>query len=143
MATPEVIERHGYRDLYLSQKFDLWEQPDKRRLYVNVYVAPTAREMEAFAKEAFFQELKGRPYIDLITDHTYMTHAEPPEDLAACLDPFFSDLKIRHVVRVCQAETCQICLDMDADLPNRHSGRLLGRAPDFEAADGLLENQGE
>jgi hypothetical protein len=143
MATPEILQKHGYESLYLSQRFDLWERDDKKRLYAMVYDPPTTGEVEDALKEVR-KALGGHTPFDLITDHTTMTRVErtPPEDLSVCFDRLFDEFEIRYVVRVCQTDRCGLCLDLDTELPRKGKGRLLGRAPNFEAAEGLLDNQG-
>ena len=145
MASPDTLERHGYKSLFRSNKFELWKKDDKHRLYANVYDPPTVNELEDTTEQIKKAEFQDHSPVDLITDHNYMTNAErvPAEDQSFCFEQLFDKLDVRFVVRICQADKCGLCLETDSEFLRNGKGRLLGRAPNFEAAEGLLDNQGE
>lgn len=141
MPDHDILIKRGYKPVHRSEIFEIWHNPGKDRIYINIFDPPSRQEVDAA-----FVDLAGsfvRP-IDLITDHLNMSSigAAQPEDLAVCFDRFFELFEIRNMVRVCESEeSCQICVPLDTHLAAEEKGRLLGRTLTFEDADKLLDHQ--
>ncbi|MCF8061681.1 MAG: hypothetical protein K9M82_04115 [Deltaproteobacteria bacterium] len=141
MPNTKTLKDRGYERIYETERFEIWHNPDKDRVYIPIVDPPSRDEVDkAFVAAAGASE---RP-IDLITDHQSMSSIETaqPHELSACFDRFFDLLEIRNVVRVCSSdEGCRICIPLDARLSTEEKGRLLGRTATFEDADRLLDQQ--
>jgi len=142
MTDPDSLKKLGYRQIHRSTRFDIWHNPEKDRIYINLFDPPSREEVDKA-----FVDIAGsfsRP-VDLITDHLHMTSigAAQPEELAVCFDRFFEMFDIRNTVRICETEeSCQICVPLDTQLSKEEKkGRLLGRTATVEDADRLLDRQ--
>ena len=142
MPELETLKARGFKQIHRSKRFEIWQHPEKDRLYINIFDPPSREEVnEAFVAIAGSFT---RP-VDLITDHRDMTLIEEaqPSELEICFDEFFEQFQIRYTVRVCGGieESCQICIPLDVRLSKEKKGRLLGRTATLDEADKLLDQQ--
>jgi hypothetical protein len=140
MPDNDSLEKRGYSRIQRFPRFEIWRNPEKDRIYINLFESPSRQE----AAEALnvVAGASNRTF-DLITDHRNLlpVDAAQPEELSECFEPLF-DLDIRNVVRVCDTEeSCHVCLPWDSGISRSGKGRLLGRTLTFEDADGLLDHQ--
>lgn len=142
MPDRSELQASGYDQVYRSDKFEIWVNPGKERLYVLVLTPPSSEDVDLALKQAASLSL---PQMDIITDHSLMppTNQVQDRDVFVCMDPFFDRFRVRNIVRVCDPKggSCNICTPLDTRLSEEEKGRIQGRVYTFRDANDLLDHQ--